>query len=350
MTASQLEDVVRSRAPGEKEGGLLEVQRLAKLFPVRSGLVARVTRKPPLFVHAVDGVDLAISKNETLAVVGESGSGKTTLGLAILRLVEPTSGKVLFDGNSVTELGEKDLRKLRRNMQIVFQDPSSSLDPRKRVRAIIGEPLRAHMSLSKDDETRMIEDVLKLVGLSPKHINNFPHQFSGGQRQRISIARAIILNPRLMVLDEPTSQLDASVQAQILLLLANLQKQFGLSYLLITHNMSVARYLADKIAVMYLGKIVESGTNDDIALHPLHPYTRLLISSVLEPDPKKRLKDSGEEEGEMPSAINPPAGCRFNTKCPYAKQRCFEEEPNLRNLGDPGHVVACHYAEQIAVS
>lgn len=300
-----------------------------------------------MYVHAVDTVSLKLESNQTLAIVGESGSGKSTLALTILQLVKPTSGEVIFQGKEITRMRESELRALRQHMQVVFQDPSSSLDPRKRVRAIVGEPLRAHKSVSRQEEKKMILDSLRLVGLSSRHLNNFPHQFSGGQKQRISIARALILNPSLLVLDEPTSQLDASVQAQILLLLARLQKQFGLSYLLITHNMAVARYLADKIAVMYLGKIVESGSNDGVVEHPLHPYTRLLISSVFEPDPSRELKDRGKE-GENPSPIHPPAGCRFNTKCPYAEDRCLSEEPELRVVGRSGNYVACHFAEKIA--
>jgi oligopeptide transport system ATP-binding protein len=276
--------------------------------------------------------------------VGESGSGKSTLGLTILRLVEPTSGAIIFDGQEITRISQSKLRGIRKHMQIVFQDPSSSLDPRKRVADTVSEPLRSS-DLDKSVLQERISEALEQVGLDPSQADLLPHQFSGGQRQRISIARAIIPRPKLIVLDEPTSSLDASVQSQILLLLEKLQSRFGLSYLLITHNMSVARYLADRIAVMYLGTIFEIGTNQQIIETPLHPYTQVLISSVLEPQVHAKLRKI-QLEGEIPSPINPPQGCRFNTRCPFAKQICQSVKPELREMGI-GHFVACHFAGEV---
>jgi len=299
-----------------------------------------------MYVHAVDGVSFDVKSKETFAVVGESGSGKSTLGLTILRLTKPTSGEILFEGQPISSLPERQLRKLRKDMQIVFQDPSSSLDPRKRIIDSVAEPLRAGSEKRDRSEVKtVVAQALRAVGLSESQMNQLPHQFSGGQRQRISIARAIIQKPKFIVLDEPTSSLDASVQSQILLLLQQLQSEFNLSYLLITHNMSVARYMSDRIGVMYVGKLVEIGTNTDIIEKPLHPYTQLLLSSVLEPSADTHLKH-GEEEGEIPSPVNPPDGCRFNTRCPYAKDRCFTSDPELRQL-EAGHYVACHFAEEV---
>jgi oligopeptide/dipeptide ABC transporter ATP-binding protein len=325
---------------------LIQIEELVKHFPVRAGISAKLLHKKPLYVHAVDGVSFDVKSKETFAVVGESGSGKSTLGLTILRLTAPTSGKVLFEGQSISSLPERQLRKLRKDMQIVFQDPSSSLDPRKRIIDSVAEPLRANGEKKDQAEVKeMVAQALRAVGLSESQMNQLPHQFSGGQRQRISIARAIIQRPKFIVLDEPTSSLDASVQSQILLLLQQLQSEFNLSYLLITHNMSVARYMSDRIAVMYVGKLVEIGANKDIIEKPLHPYTQLLLSSVLEPSVDTRLKHS-EGEGEIPSPVNPPVGCRFNTRCPYAKERCFTSDPELRQL-EKGHYVACHFAEEV---
>jgi len=327
---------------------LLQVDNLQKHFPVKGGFFAKLRGRKPEFVHAVDGVTFSIKRNETFAIVGESGSGKTTLGLSALRLIDPTSGKIFFDSHETEKLSEKDMRKLRRDMQIVFQDPSSSLDPHKRIVDSISEPLRAIGTKNKAEIRRSVAEALKAVGLDESQMNAFPHQFSGGQRQRISIARAIILKPKFIVLDEPTSSLDASVQSQILLLLQQLQEQYNLSYLLITHNISVARYLADRIAVMYLGRFVEIAKTEDIMTEPLHPYTQMLIASVLEPEVGAHLKQV-EISGEIPSPINPPSGCRFHTRCPYAKQKCSEVQPEFRDLGNK-HFVECHYAEEIALS
>jgi len=327
------------------DNSLVQIEQLVKYFPVRASPLAKLLGKKLLHVHAVDGVTFDVRSRETFAVVGESGSGKSTLGLTILRLIPPTSGKVLFEGQLISSLPERQLRKLRKDMQIVFQDPSSSLDPRKRIMDSVAEPLNANGADNRSEVRERVSQALQAVGLSEIRTNQLPHQFSGGQRQRISIARAIVQRPKFIVLDEPTSSLDASVQSQILLLLQQLQSQYDLSYLLITHNMSVARYMSDRIAVMYVGKIVELGNNQDIIEKPLHPYTQLLLSSVLEPSADTRLKPD-EGGGEIPSPVNPPNGCRFNTRCPYAKDRCFTSEPELRQL-DPGHYVACHFAEEI---
>jgi oligopeptide/dipeptide ABC transporter ATP-binding protein len=327
---------------------LLTVKNLVKYFPLEGGILGRFFRRERLYVHAVDDVSFSISNNETLAVVGESGSGKTTMGLAILLLIEPTSGEIIFRGHSLTKLSEEKVRQLRRHMQVVFQDPSSSLDPRKRVIDSVSEPLRAYEKKGRDEVRDRVSEVIRAVGLSDSQLEKFPHQFSSGQRQRISIARAIIQNPQLMVLDEPTSSLDASVQSQILLLLQALQTEFKLSYLLITHNMSVARCMSDRIAVMYLGKIVELAKAQEIMNRPMHPYTKLLISCLLEPDANTKLRDV-EVHGEIPSPINPPKGCRFNTRCPYVKDICFRVDPELRKV-DVEHDVACHFAEEISAA
>jgi oligopeptide/dipeptide ABC transporter ATP-binding protein len=328
-----------------EEPVLLRTENLVKHFPVRRGLLSRLGRQKPLFVRAVDGVSFGIGRMETFAVVGESGSGKTTLGLTVLRLVEPSSGKIFFDGKEISGLAEKELRSVRKDMQVVFQDPTSSLDPRKRVAESIAEPLRANGTKDKQSVKERVVEAMRSVGLNESQMNLLPHQFSGGQRQRISIARAIIQRPKFMVLDEPTSSLDASVQSQILLLLQNLQSEFKLSYMLITHNMSVARYMADRIGVMYLGKIVETGGNRDVIEKPLHPYTQLLISSVLDPDANSKLPKI-EVETEPASPVNLPKGCRFNTRCPFAREVCFDLEPQLREITS-GHYAACHFAGEI---
>jgi oligopeptide transport system ATP-binding protein len=325
---------------------LLVVENLVKHYPVRSQSISGIFGRKREFVHAVDGVGFSIKYNETFAVVGESGSGKSTLGLVILRLVDPTSGEISFKGVDIARLSKAQFRKLRSDMQIVLQDPSSSLDPRRRVFDSISEPLRAGGLHDKGTIMAKVSEAMKAVGLSKSQMNMYPHQFSGGQRQRISIARAIVQRPKLIVLDEPTSSLDVSVQSQIMLLLQRIQSEFELSYLLITHNISVAKYLADRIGVMYLGKIVELGTSRHVVENPMHPYSQLLISSVLEPSVHTRLSET-EAFGEVPNAINPPSGCRFRTRCPYAKEKCLEEEPSLREI-EEAHFVACHFAEEIS--
>ena len=317
-----------------------------KFFPVKRGLAESVLRHSASQVHAVDGVSFSVKRRETLAVVGESGSGKTTLGLVTLRLLDPTSGRISFEGEEISGSSEKQLRKFRKNTQIVFQDPSSSLDPHMTVESSVAEPLTGADAETRKRKRELVAAALRDVGLSEKGMSQLPHQFSGGQRQRIAIARAIIQKPKFIVLDEPTSSLDASVQSQILLLLLKLQKEHDLSYMLITHNISVANYLADRIAVMYLGKIVETASAKELLERPMHPYTQMLVSSILQPDAAARLKRV-EVRGEIPSPIDPPGGCRYNGRCPYAKERCSREEPEFRETS-PGHFVMCHFAEEIA--
>lgn len=333
------------------EKPLVEVRHLVKVFPKSGGALSRLSRggknKKSSDVRAVDDVSFSLGDNETFAVVGESGSGKTTLGMCILRLIESTSGQIFFMGEEITKLKGEKMRKLRASMQIVFQDPSSSLDPRKRIVDSIAEPLRASGIKDHAIVHSRVSEVLKAVGLSASQMGQLPHQFSGGQRQRIGIARAIVLKPRFIVLDEPTSSLDASVQAQILILLLKLQSELRLSYLLITHNIAVARYMSDGIAVMYRGKILELGKTSEVIQYPKHPYTRTLISSVLEPDAFAEKKvASKEDEKEDFVSHEFSVGCYYRDRCKYARERCAEEEPKLRPLGGSLQV-ACHYAEEI---
>ncbi len=323
-------------------GALLEVEDLRTYFPVRRGVFSQVRE----YVRAVDGVSFAVRRGEIVGMVGESGCGKTTTGRSVLRLIEPTSGAVRFDGTDVLRLNGASLRRLRRDMQIVFQDPMSSLNPRMRIVHIVGEQLTVHGVARGSELKDRVAALLERVGLDGSDMHRFPHEFSGGQRQRIGIARAIALRPRFVVCDEPVSALDVSVQAQILNLLTDLRDETGLSYLFIAHNLAVVRSFCDSVAVMYLGKIVESGPADDVYGNPRHPYTQALLAAVPEPDPKKRgswpvLK------GEVPSAVHPPSGCAFHPRCPFASDRCKAEEPILmsRSTQSAGHVVACHHAE-----
>ena len=325
---------------------LVVVDDLQVHFPIRSGaLLGRIVGA----VRAVDGVSFTIRRGETLGLVGESGSGKTTTGRAILRLVEPTGGRVTFDGIDVTALGSEQLRKLRRRMQMVFQDPYSSLNPRRTIGNLVGEPLKVHGVASGRDLDRRVQELLDLVGLPTDAAGRYPHEFSGGQRQRIGLARAVALNPDLVIADEPVSALDVSIQAQILNLLEELQDRLDLTYLFIAHDLAVVRHVADRIAVMYLGGIVELAGARDLVRRPLHPYSRALLSAVPIPDP--RIEAARERiilRGDIPSPAAPPPGCRFHTRCPYRQpERCDTEVPVLRTLAE-GHQVACHYAEQIA--
>ena len=329
-----------------QQEALVSVEELVKLFPVKRGLSDSLLRKKGHFVHAVDGISLSVMPRETLAVVGESGSGKTTLGLLALRLLDPTSGKIRFRGEEISGSEAKQLKVARKDMQVVFQDPSSSLDPHMTVESSIAEALTSTDAETKKNKKKLVAEALKAVGLSEKAMPRLPHEFSGGQRQRIAIARAIIRKPKFIVLDEPTSSLDASVQSQILLLLQKLQQEYDLSYLLITHNISVANYLADRIAVMYLGKVVEVAKTEALMSRPLHPYTQMLVSSILQPLASTRLKEL-DIRGEIPSSIDPPGGCRFSGRCPYAKDRCSAEDPAFREVG-PDHFVMCHFAEEIS--
>ncbi|TFG07485.1 ABC transporter ATP-binding protein [Candidatus Thorarchaeota archaeon] len=319
---------------------IVEVQNLKKFFPLVGGVFRKVVGK----VHAVDNVSFKIYRGETLGVVGESGCGKTTLGRTILRLLEPSGGRIYFDGQDITDLEGNDLRKIRRGMQIVFQDPMASLDPRITIKNSVGEPLVVNNIARGPRMRAMVLDLLQKVGLTEDHLNRFPHEFSGGQRQRICIARALALNPKFVVMDEPTSSTDVSVQAQTLNLMKDLQDEFGLTYMFISHDLSVVKHMSDRIAVMYLGQIVEL-TPHDIFRNPLHPYTFALVSAVPVPDPRF----AGRAEilkGEVPSAINPPTGCRFHPRCPFAEEKCRLEEPELRDIGD-GHLVACHFAGEL---
>jgi oligopeptide/dipeptide ABC transporter ATP-binding protein len=327
-----------------ENGALLEIRDLVKYFPIRKGVLQREVGR----VHAVDGVSLQIGEGETLGLVGESGCGKSTLGRCIVRLLEPTSGEILFRGRSIAHLSSRALRPLRRELQIVFQDPFASLNPRKRVGSIIGTPLQIHGLGDRDARHERVNELLETVGLSPEHYNRFPHEFSGGQRQRIGLARALAVNPALLVADEPVSALDVSIQAQMLNLLTSLQRKFKLTYLVIAHDLAVVRHISDRIAVMYLGKIMEVSPAAELYENPLHPYTISLLSAVPIPDPDvAHERKSILLAGDLPSPVNPPAACRFHTRCPYVQPtRCRDEEPPLRKLAS-GHVVACHWAEDI---
>ena len=321
---------------------LLTVKNLKKHFPIRKGFFNRQVGA----VRALDGVDLNIIAGETLGLVGESGCGKSTLGRVLLRLLPATEGEVIFDDTNVLTCDGATMKKLRRNFQIVFQNPYASLDPRMTVAQIVAEPLEVH-NIARGSELRAkVLALLELVGLSPEMADRYPHEFSGGQRQRIGIARALALRPRLIVADEPVSALDVSVQAQILNLLIDLKKEFQLTYLFIAHNLDVVRYISDRIAVMYLGKIVEHGKCEEVYKQPLHPYSQALISAAPIPDPNFDRKSRILLQGDLPSPANPPSGCSFHTRCPIAQERCKLETPLLREI-TPAHFSACHYAETL---
>ncbi len=317
---------------------LVEVKNLTKHFPLNSFLSNKTT-----VIHAVDGVSFSMKKGETLGLVGESGCGKSTVARLLLRLVEPSAGQVFFNGQAIYELGKKEIRRLRREMQLVFQDPFSSLNPRMKIRDIIGEPLKIHGTASGKARQEKILELMELVGLGPEQAGRYPHEFSGGQRQRIGIARALALNPRFIINDEPVSALDVSIRAQILNLMKDLQDKLGLTYLFIAHDLSIVRYMSSRVAVMYLGKIVELGPVKEIFHRPLHPYTRSLLSAVSVPDPDVKNRRF-IMHGEMPSPTRPPTGCRFRTRCPFFEERCSKEEPEPRELGKE-HRVCCHLAE-----
>ena len=324
---------------------LLSVRGLEVRFPVRRGMVS-LSQQPKAFVRAVDGVDLDIHRGETLGLVGESGCGKSTTGRAILQLVRPTAGSVVFAGKELTRLGGAELRRMRRHMQIVFQNPYSSLDPRMTIGSIIAEPLQVHREARGRALRERVRELLELVGLDPQHLRRYPHEFSGGQRQRVGIARAIALHPEFIVADEPVSALDVSIQAQILNLLQDLQQKLGLTYLFIAHDLAVVRYISTRIAVMYLGKIVEVAEAERLVERPLHPYTQALIAAVPVPEPERqRARQHIVLPGEVPSPVNPPSGCRFRTRCAWAFERCATEVPALREW-EGGHAVACHLMEE----
>ncbi|NLL48091.1 MAG: dipeptide ABC transporter ATP-binding protein [Firmicutes bacterium] len=316
---------------------LLEVKNLVKHFPIRQGIIFS---KQVGAVKAVDGISFDVEKGETLGLVGESGCGKTTAGRCILRLIEPTSGEVRFDGKNVPSLPKDELRELRKEMQIIFQDPYGSLNPRMTVGDIVGEPLHIHNIAKGAAKEERVREILETVGLSAFHARRFPHEFSGGQRQRIGIARALAVNPRLIICDEPVSALDVSIQAQVINLLQDLQEEFGLTYLFIAHDLSVVKHISDRVAVMYLGKIVELTRKTELYKNPKHPYTQALLSAIPEADPTIK-KERILLKGDVPSPINPPSGCRFHTRCPKAMDICKVEDPAFVDTGD-GHFVACH--------
>ena len=324
---------------------ILEVNDLVKHFPVQVGIVFKRTVG---HVRAVDGVSFELHKGETLGVVGESGCGKSTLAQVLMRLEPPTSGRVRFHGEDVFAKRGKALQALRRQIQIVLQDPYTSLNPRMTVGDIVGEPFDIHPDVApKGERRKKVQELLDVVGLNPEHINRYPHQFSGGQRQRIGIARALALKPEVIICDEPVSALDVSIQAQVMNLLDELQREFGLSYLFIAHDLSVVRHLSDRVAVMYLGKIVEIGSEDEIYNRPAHPYTQALLSAVPVPDPAVRAARARIRlTGDVPSPVNPPSGCRFRTRCWKATEICEDEEPALVVRGGGHHPSACHHAEE----
>jgi oligopeptide/dipeptide ABC transporter ATP-binding protein len=318
---------------------LLEVRGLTKHFPVRRGVLARTVGH----VRAVDRISFTIAEGETLGLVGESGSGKTTAGRCILRLIEPSSGSVTFDGTSVLDLDSEAMRRMRRHMQIVFQDPYTSLNPRMRVESIIGEPLAIHESLSGNERRARVGGLMERVGLDPGLMRRFPHEFSGGQRQRIGIARALATKPKFLVLDEPVSALDVSVQAQVVNLLQDLQEESGLTYLFIAHDLAVVEQLAQRVVVMYLGKVMEVGSREQIYSKAAHPYTKSLLSAVPRPEPG-RERSRIVLQGDVPTPLDPPSGCVFRTRCPIAQEKCAIEEPMPVSL-EPGHEVACHFVD-----
>ena len=315
---------------------LVEVRDLYKHFPVRGGLLSRRTGA----VHAVDGVSFTLQRGECMGLVGESGSGKTTVGRLMMRLLEPTGGQVLFEGRDVARADGEELRALRRQMQMIFQDPYSSLNPRMTVEQMVREPLAIHRLAQGSERARRVAELLDVVGLSAEHARRYPHEFSGGQRQRIGIARALAVNPKLLVCDEPVSALDVSIQAQVINLLRALQREFRLTYLFIAHDLGVVRHIADRVAVMYLGKVVEMAAKPALFARPLHPYTQALFSAIPIPDPEA-ARERIILQGDVPTPIDPPSGCRFHTRCPFAEEACRQREPPLTEVA-PGHQAACH--------
>jgi peptide/nickel transport system ATP-binding protein len=345
-TPTRIEHIVEHLTNTTNQKPLLEVTDLKQHFPIRQGFFGKVVGH----VKAVDGVSFKLYKGSTLGLVGESGCGKSTTGRTILRALEPTSGTVRFQDRelgevNIPDLDKKSLRVVRRNIQLIFQDPFASLNPRKTLKQIVGEPLYVNNIMSGEALEDRVAELLRIVGLRPEYMSRYPHAFSGGQRQRIGIARALALNPQVLICDEPVSALDVSIQAQILNLLQDLQEQFGFSYLFIAHDLSVVEYLCDQIAVMYVGKIVETAPRRNIYARPLHPYTEALIGAVPKPDPKNRVLPT-RLKGEVADPANPPSGCYFHPRCPHSRQRCTIEEPPLREV-EPGHFTACHFSEEL---
>lgn len=326
---------------------LLEAENLVKHFPLSRSLLDTLSRHPVEVVHAVDGVSMHLESGETLGLIGESGSGKTTLGWALARLLPVTAGRIRFEGRDITELAGRDLLQWRRNIQIVFQDPVGSLDPRLRVWQIIGEPIQAQAPIDRAELRDRISELLPMVGLPVGCLDQYPHEFSGGGRQRVSLARALSVRPKVLILDEPTSALDVAVQAQVLNRLVSLQRELTLSYLLITHNVAAVRYVADRVAVMYQGLLAEVGPVKQVLEHPIHPYTKALLAALPQPDPRRR-RARYRITGEIPTLVHPPPGCRFAARCPFVIDRCRTEAPPLREIADrPGRAVACHRAEEV---
>lgn len=326
---------------------LIEARGLVKHFPLARSLADVVSGKPAEAIHAVDGVSLEVTQGETLGLIGESGSGKTTLGWLLAKLHEPTAGRILFAGRDVTDLAGDELLAWRRNIQVVFQDPVGSLDPRLRVWQIVGEPIQAQESVSRTELRSRVAAILPMVGLPGGSLDQYPHEFSGGGRQRLSLARALSVRPKLLILDEPTSALDVAVQAQVLNNLVALQRDLQLSYLVITHNVAAVRYVADRVAVMYHGLLAEVGPAKEVLEHPIHPYTKALLAALPAPDPRRR-RARYRISGEVPTLIHPPPGCRFAPRCPFVIDRCRTEAPALRTIpGRPEQLVACHRAEEV---